>query len=75
MMFDEISASSLVKVDIEGNKVSESDYDINPAGFTIHSAIHAAWEDDLCVVHLHTKEVFEMFKLNQWPDKNHHLIT
>lgn len=56
MMFDEISASSLVKVDIEGNKVSESDYDINPAGFTIHSAIHAAREDAKCVLHLHTNE-------------------
>jgi ribulose-5-phosphate 4-epimerase/fuculose-1-phosphate aldolase len=56
MMFDEISASNLVKVDIEGNKVSESDYDINPAGFTIHSAIHAVREDALCVLHLHTNE-------------------
>jgi len=56
MMFEEISASSLVKVDINGNKVSESSYDINPAGFTIHSAIHAAREDALCVVHLHTNE-------------------
>jgi len=56
MMFDEISASSLVKVDIEGNKVSESDYDINPAGYTIHSAIHAARNNALCVLHLHTNE-------------------
>lgn len=54
MMFDEISASDLVKVDIEGNIVEESDYEINPAGFTIHSAIHAAREDALCVLHLHT---------------------
>ncbi len=56
MMFDEISASSLVKVDIDGNKVSESDYDINPAGYTIHSAIHAARNNALCVLHLHTNE-------------------
>ena len=56
MMFDEISAASLVKVDIDGNKVSESGYDINPAGFTIHSAIHAAREDAQCVLHLHTNE-------------------
>jgi len=56
MMFDEISASSLVKVDIDGNKVSESDYDINPAGFTIHGAIHASRENALCVLHLHTNE-------------------
>ena len=56
MMFDEISAASLVKVDIDGNKVSESGYDINPAGFTIHSAIHAARKDAQCVLHLHTNE-------------------
>ena len=54
MMFEEITASSLVKVDLEGNLVSESPYVINPAGFTIHSAVHAAREDALCVIHLHT---------------------
>ena len=54
MMFEEITASSLVKVDLEGNIVMESDYKINPAGFTIHSAVHAAREDALCVMHLHT---------------------
>lgn len=55
MMFDEITASSLVKVDLEGNIVMPSDYKINPAGFTIHSAVHAAREDALCVMHLHTE--------------------
>jgi ribulose-5-phosphate 4-epimerase/fuculose-1-phosphate aldolase len=54
MMFDEISASSLVKVDLHGNKVAPSPYDINPAGFTIHSAIHAAREDAACVLHVHS---------------------
>jgi ribulose-5-phosphate 4-epimerase/fuculose-1-phosphate aldolase len=54
MMFEEITASSLVKVDLEGRIVMESDYHINPAGFTIHSAVHAAREDALCVMHLHT---------------------
>jgi len=54
MMFEEITASSLVKVDLEGRIVMESDYQINPAGFTIHSAVHAAREDALCVMHLHT---------------------
>jgi len=54
MMFEEITASSLVKVDLQGRKVSESPYEINPAGFTIHSAIHAAREDALCVLHLHS---------------------
>ena len=54
MLFDEITASSLVKVDLQGNKVMDSAYDINPAGFTIHSAIHAVREDAKCVLHLHS---------------------
>ena len=54
MTFDEVTASSLVKVDLEGNKVMPSPYDINPAGFTIHSAIHAAREDAKCVLHVHS---------------------
>jgi ribulose-5-phosphate 4-epimerase/fuculose-1-phosphate aldolase len=54
MMFDEVTASSLVKVDLKGNKMTDSPYFINPAGFTIHSAVHAAREDALCVMHLHT---------------------
>jgi ribulose-5-phosphate 4-epimerase/fuculose-1-phosphate aldolase len=54
MLFDEITASSLVKVDLAGNKVMDSPYHINPAGFTIHSAIHAARADAQCVLHLHS---------------------
>lgn len=54
MMFEEITASSLVKVNLEGQIVMFSPYFINPAGFTIHSAVHAAREDALCVIHLHT---------------------
>src|SRR6266516_7157230 len=54
MMFEEVTASSLVKVDLEGKIVMPSPYQINPAGFTIHSAVHAAREDALCVIHLHT---------------------
>src|SRR5436309_6240404 len=54
MMFDEVTASSLVKIDLEGNKVVDSPYFINPAGFTIHSAVHEARADALCVMHLHT---------------------
>ena len=54
MLFEEIDASSLVKVDLDGNIVAPTSYFINPAGFTIHSAIHAAREDALCVIHLHT---------------------
>jgi ribulose-5-phosphate 4-epimerase/fuculose-1-phosphate aldolase len=55
MLFDEITASSLVKVGLDGKIVMESPYFINPAGFTIHSAVHAAREDALCVMHLHTE--------------------
>jgi ribulose-5-phosphate 4-epimerase/fuculose-1-phosphate aldolase len=54
MTFDEITASSLVKVDLNGRKVMDSPYEINPAGFTIHSAIHAAREDANCVLHVHS---------------------
>src|SRR5271170_3120261 len=54
MTFDEITASSLVKVDLEGNKVIDSPYEINPAGFIIHSAIHAARENANCVLHVHS---------------------
>lgn len=54
MTFDEVTASSLVKVDLEGRKVMDSPHDINPAGFTIHSAIHSAREDANCVFHIHS---------------------
>jgi ribulose-5-phosphate 4-epimerase/fuculose-1-phosphate aldolase len=56
MMFEEITASSLVKVDLEGRKVMDSPFEINPAGFTIHGAVHEARADARCVVHLHTIE-------------------
>src|SRR5438132_12833636 len=48
MMFDEVTASNLVKIDLKGNKVMDSQYFINPAGFTIHSAVHEARADALC---------------------------
>jgi ribulose-5-phosphate 4-epimerase/fuculose-1-phosphate aldolase len=54
MLFEEITASSLVKVDLAGKKVMDSRHEINPAGFTIHSAIHAAREDAKCVLHVHS---------------------
>jgi ribulose-5-phosphate 4-epimerase/fuculose-1-phosphate aldolase len=56
MMFEEITASSLVKVSLDGKKVSDSPYEINPAGFLIHSAIHHARPDVQCVLHLHTQD-------------------
>ncbi|KPQ29208.1 MAG: hypothetical protein HLUCCX14_06715 [Marinobacter excellens HL-55] len=56
MMFEEITASSLVRIDQNGNKINTGDFDINPAGFTIHSAIHAVRDDAACVMHLHTAD-------------------
>ena len=54
MLFEEITASSLLKVDLDGNLIEPTPYDFNPAGFTIHSAVHAAREDAKCVLHLHS---------------------
>lgn len=54
MLFRDITASSLVKIDLEGRIQGESPYDVNPAGFTIHSAVHAARHDAACVLHTHT---------------------
>lgn len=54
LTFDEITASSLVKVDMQGSKVLESQFEVNKAGFIIHSAIHDARDDAQCVIHLHT---------------------
>ena len=55
LMFDEITASSLVKVDQQCNKLIDSPYPVNPAGFVIHSAVHEAREDAKCVLHTHTR--------------------
>jgi ribulose-5-phosphate 4-epimerase/fuculose-1-phosphate aldolase len=55
LMFDEITASSLIKVDQACNKLSDSPHPVNPAGFIIHSCIHAAREDVGCVLHTHTR--------------------
>jgi len=55
MMFEEITASSLVKVDLDGEKILESPYEINPAGFVIHSAVHEARSDAGCVLHTHSR--------------------
>lgn len=54
LLFDEITASSLVKVDEEGNILSPTEYHINPAGFVIHSAIHMAKPELACALHTHT---------------------
>jgi ribulose-5-phosphate 4-epimerase/fuculose-1-phosphate aldolase len=55
LLFEEITASNLVKIDLDGNAVEPSPHPVNPAGFVIHSAIHAARDDAHCVLHTHTK--------------------
>lgn len=55
MLFEEITASSLIRIDQDGNKLQDSAFPVNPAGFTIHSAVHAVREDARCVLHTHTR--------------------
>jgi len=55
LMFEEITASSLVKIDTAGNKLDDTPFPVNPAGFTIHSAIHGARHDAQCVLHTDRK--------------------
>lgn len=55
MLFESVTASSLIKVDLDGNKIIDTPYPFNPAGYTIHSAIHEVREDAKCVIHLHTR--------------------
>ena len=55
LMFDEITASSLIKVDMQCNKLHDSPFPVNPAGFVIHSAVHEARADAQCVLHTHTR--------------------
>ena len=54
LMFEEITASSLIRINAQGDKLDASPYDVNPAGFTIHSAIHGARHDARCVLHVHS---------------------
>jgi ribulose-5-phosphate 4-epimerase/fuculose-1-phosphate aldolase len=53
--WEEITASSLVKIDVNGNKVGDNPHRVNPAGFTIHSAVHMSRHDAACVIHTHTR--------------------
>jgi len=55
LLFEEVTASSLLVIDQQGNKLNESPYPVNPAGFVIHSAIHAVRDDAQCVLHTHTR--------------------
>ena len=54
LLFCQVTASNLIKVDLDGNILSESEYGINPAGFVIHSAIHGGRPDVVCIIHTHT---------------------
>ena len=54
LMFEEMTASSMVKIDLQGNVHQDTPFSINPAGFTIHSAVHGARHDIQCVMHTHT---------------------
>jgi ribulose-5-phosphate 4-epimerase/fuculose-1-phosphate aldolase len=54
LSFDEVTASNLVKIDVDGNPVGAQNYSANKAGFIIHSAVHMAREDAACVYHTHT---------------------
>lgn len=73
MLFRDVTATSLVKIDVDGRIVGESLHDVNPAGFTIHSAIHMARHDAACVLHTHTEAGVAISSLacglqpfNQW---------
>ena len=66
MLFEEITASSLVKVNKLGEKVMPSAFDVNPAGFIIHSAVHEARDDAHCVIHLHTIRIDQKFIFSIW---------
>lgn len=55
LMFDEITASSLLKIDLQGNQINESPFYVNHAGFVIHSTIHEARHDAVCVLHTHSR--------------------
>ncbi len=56
LLFDEVTASNLVKIDVDGYKLDDSPYPVNPAGFAIHRGVHMASEEAHCVLHLHTAD-------------------
>ena len=74
--FDEITASSLVKIDSDGNKVDDSPHDVHRAGFVIHSAIHTARDDAHCVLQLHTRAgmAISMLKCGLLPLSQHAMM-
>ena len=81
-LFRDITASSLVKIDLEGRILGDSPHDVNPAGFTIHSAVHAARHDAACVLHTHTVAGVAVSSLasglqpcNQWALQFHQRVA
>jgi len=82
MLFRDITASSLVKIDLQGRILDDSPHDVNPAGFTIHSAVHAARHDAACVLHTHTVAGVAVSSLacglqpcNQWALQFHERVV
>jgi ribulose-5-phosphate 4-epimerase/fuculose-1-phosphate aldolase len=82
MLFRDITASSLVKIDLDGRIVGPSEHDVNPAGFTIHSAVHSARHDAVCVLHTHTLAGVAVSSLacglqpcNQWSLQFHNRVV
>ncbi|PKI14244.1 class II aldolase/adducin family protein [Colwellia sp. 12G3] len=66
LAFEEITASNLVKIDIDGNIIDKDcPFEINPAGFTIHSAVHQVRHDDICALHIHTNETIAVASLEE----------
>jgi len=66
LAFEEITASNLVKIDIDGNVIDkDSPFVINPAGFTIHSAVHAARHEDICALHIHSNDTIAVASVEE----------
>jgi ribulose-5-phosphate 4-epimerase/fuculose-1-phosphate aldolase len=82
MLFRDITASSLVKIDLQGRILQDTEHDVNPAGFTIHSAVHSARHDAHCVLHTHTVAGVAVSSLacglqpcNQWALQFHQRVA
>jgi ribulose-5-phosphate 4-epimerase/fuculose-1-phosphate aldolase len=65
LRYDEVTASNLVKIDLDGKVLDDSPYEINAAGYVIHSAIHAARHDVQCVIHTHTEDGMALSSLEE----------
>lgn len=65
LRYDEVTASNLVKIDLDGNILDDTRHEINTAGYVIHSAIHGARDDVRCVMHTHTEDGMALSSLDQ----------